>query len=372
MTGAKTTLTQADGRRLAAKIQDWARALGFAEASVAPTDLGEHEARLLQWLEDGWHGEMSYMRRHGTRRSRPRALRPGTLSVVSVRMDYLNTGMARGARTLDDPERAYVARYALGRDYHKLMRKRLQKLADRITAEVGPFGYRAFTDSAPVLEKALAERAGLGWLGKHTLALNRAAGSWFLLGELYTDLPLPPAPARRDAHCGACARCIDACPTKAIVAPYRLDARRCISYLTIEHKSAIPVEFRRAIGNRIFGCDDCQLACPWNRFAPRTAEADFQPRNGLDDARLIDLFAWSEDEFDRRLRGSAIRRIGHAKWLANIAIALGNAPCSRGALAALKARAGHPAAPVREHVAWAIAEQTAKCRAARDGASGAS
>ena len=299
------------------------------------------------------------MASHGSKRSRPQELVPGTLRVVSVRMDYLPAQARPGFDVLAEPQRAYVARYALGRDYHKLMRTRLQKLANRIAERVGPFGYRAFVDSAPVLERALARDAGLGWIGKHTCLINRDAGSWFFLGELYTDLPLPlDTPA--SAHCGTCRRCLDICPTQAIVAPYEVDARRCIAYLTIELRGPIPLELRRAMGNRVFGCDDCQLVCPWNKFATPTVEADFSPRHDLDDATLIELFEWDEAEFLRRTEGSPIRRTGHVGWLRNIAVALGNAPYSAATVAALEQRRHHPAEIVREHVAWALAEQADK------------
>ncbi|MFY8135334.1 MAG: tRNA epoxyqueuosine(34) reductase QueG, partial [Aquimonas sp.] len=281
------------------ELEVWARALGFAAVGVSGIDLGEDEAHLLDWLSQGCHGEMDYMERHGTLRSRPQALVPGTVRVISVRMDYLPEGQAEAEAALADPQRAYVSRYALGRDYHKLMRTRLQKLADRIAKAVGPFGYRVFTDSAPVLEKALARNAGLGWIGKHSNLIDTKSGSWFFLGEILTDLPLPiDAPASN--HCGTCTRCLTACPTAAIVAPYRVDARRCISYLTIELHGSIPEEFRAAMGNRIYGCDDCQLACPWNKFAKLSAEPDFRARHALDSSSLVELFDWSEEEFLRK------------------------------------------------------------------------
>jgi epoxyqueuosine reductase len=302
---------------------------------------------------------MAWMARHGARRSRPVELVPGTVTVISVRMDYLPPAAVDPQAVLDDGELGYVSRYALGRDYHKLMRGRLQSLADRMQAEVGPFGYRAFTDSAPVLEKALARDAGLGWIGKHTNLLSRDAGSWFFLGELYTDLPLP-VDAPPSAHCGSCTACLDVCPTQAIVAPYELDARRCISYLTIEHPGAIPENLRPAFGNRIYGCDDCQLVCPWNRYAKLATEAGFQPREGLDAPRLSGLLGWSEHEFLSRTEGSAIRRIGHVRWLRNVAVALGNAPPGEQARQALAERADHPSEIVREHVRWALARREEK------------
>jgi epoxyqueuosine reductase len=339
---------------LAAQIRGWARALGFQQVGISDTQLDADETRLLNWLGNGYHGAMDYMARHGTRRSRPAELVPGTLRVLSLRMDYWPQRAPDAGQTLHDPARAFVSRYALGRDYHKLIRRRLQQLATRIEAVTGPFGYRAFTDSAPVLEKALARNAGLGWIGKHTNLINRHAGSWFFLGELYTDLPLPVDRAASN-HCGDCCACIDACPTAAIVAPYTLDARRCISYLTIELRGSIPVELRPLLGNRIFGCDDCQLVCPWNRFAQASAEADFSPRQGLDSATLIELFGWSAAEFEQRTQGSAIHRIGHECWLRNIAVALGNAPAGSAVTGALRQRLEHPSALVREHVIWALA-----------------
>ena len=348
-----------DWAALAADIKRWAEDLGFQQAGISAGTLSTDEAHLERWLANGHHGSMDYMAAHGSKRSRPAELVPGTLRVISVRMDYGVDDDAGCWDTLADGTRAYVARYALGRDYHKVLRARLQKLADRIGEVVGPFGYRAFVDSAPVLERALARDAGLGWIGKNTCVINTKAGSWFFLGELYTDLPLPvDAPATE--HCGTCTRCIDVCPTQAIVAPNVLDARRCISYLTIENAGAIPLEFRKPMGNRIFGCDDCQLVCPWNKFAQRHALPDFEPRNGLDAASLVELFAWEEEEFLRRTEGSAIRRTGHAGWLRNLAVALGNAPYSNAVVDALTARAAHPSPLVREHVAWALAEQNAK------------
>ncbi len=344
--------TRLDPARLAADIRRWGRELGFDAVAISDVDLGRHEAHLLEWLAAGLHGEMDYMARHGTRRSRPAELEPGTLRVISARMNYWPRA-ADAEAVLNDPARGYVSRYALGRDYHKVLRRRLQKLADRIAEAVGPFGYRAFTDSAPVLEKALAEQAGLGWIGKHTNLIDRHSGSWFFLGELYTSLPLPvDAPAPN--HCGDCRRCIDACPTGAIVAPWRLDARLCISYLTIELKGRIPEPLRPLVGNRIYGCDDCQLVCPWNRFARTSPLPDFAPRHGLDAPLLAELFTWDEPTFLARTEGSAIRRIGHERWLRNIAVALGNGPATAAARAALEARRDHPSPLVREHVAWAL------------------
>jgi len=348
-----------DYANLAADIRAWSGALGFQQTGITGIELGPDEAHLLNWLDAGRHGEMDYMARHGSRRSRPQELLPGTLRVISVRMDYLPQSARDGGNVLKDPTLGYVARYALGRDYHKLMRNRLQKLANQISSVVGPFGHRAFVDSAPVLERALARNAGLGWIGKHTCLINRQAGSWFFLGELYTDLPLPTDTAASE-HCGTCTRCIQICPTQAIVAPYQVDARRCIAYLTIELAGPIPLELRRPMGNRIFGCDDCQLVCPWNKFATPSTQADFSPRHALDGSALITLFAWDEGEFLQRTEGSAIRRTGHLGWLRNIAVALGNAPGSDDVVAALMARSGHPSELVREHVAWALAEQASK------------
>jgi epoxyqueuosine reductase len=346
-----------DGVELAARIRQWGRELGFDAIGFAGTALDAAEAELATWLEAGFHGEMDYMASHGTKRSRPDELVPGTVSVITARMNYLPQA-APMETVLADGTRAAISRYALGRDYHKLLRARLQRLAERIAAEIGPFGHRVFTDSAPVLEVALASISGLGWRGKHTLLLTREAGSTFFLGEIYTDLPLP-VDAPQAEHCGSCRACLDICPTQAIVAPYTVDARRCISYLTIELKGSIPVELRPLVGNRIYGCDDCQLACPWNRYARRTVEADFAVRHGLDSAGLVELFAWTEAEFKLRLAGSAIYRIGHERWLRNIAVALGNAPSAPDIVAALESRRDHPSELVREHVAWALARQSA-------------
>ena len=347
-----------DFAALADRIKGWGRELGFQQLGISGVELPEDERRLLDWLGAGRHGEMDYMERHGTRRSRPQELVPGTLRVISARMDYWPGAPKETESLLDKKDHAYVARYALGRDYHKVLRARLQKLADRIQEETGPFGYRAFTDSAPVLEKALARGAGLGWIGKHTNLINKQAGSWFFLGELFTDLPLPLDESASD-HCGSCRTCMDVCPTGAIVAPYQLDARRCIAYLTIEHKGSIPEEFRAPMGNRIFGCDDCQLFCPWNKFAQVSREADFTPREGLDGPKLSTLFAWSEEDFLKRTEGSAIRRTGYEGWLRNIAVALGNAPTSEEVLGALRSRESDPSELVREHVRWALEQHAA-------------
>lgn len=341
---------------LALQIKDWGRELGFQQVGVTDTDLRVHERRLSEWLAAGWHGEMGYMARHGIKRSRPADLVPGTQRVISVRMDYLPESNQSISAQLDDPTAAFISRYALGRDYHKVLRRRLAALTERIARVAGPNGYRVFVDSAPVLERALAEKAGLGWIGKHTNLINRNAGSWFFLGEIFTDLPLPLDTAV-ESHCGRCTACIDVCPTRAIVAPYRLDARRCISYLTIELRGPIPLEFRPMIGNRIYGCDDCQLVCPWNRFARLSQEADFMPRHGLDVASLIDVFKWDEATFLRRTEGSAIRRIGYARWLRNIAVALGNAPRSSHVAAALQTRKSDSEPLVVEHTLWALRRQ---------------
>ncbi|NDZ16878.1 tRNA epoxyqueuosine(34) reductase QueG [Variovorax sp. WS11] len=348
--------------QLVSRIQAWARELGFSQIGIAGVDLSSAEAGLAQWLALGFHGEMHYMATHGTRRARPAELVPGTVSVITARMDYLPRGTPGDWQAIefDRPRRpgeAIVSLYARGRDYHKVMRARLQKLADRIGEEVGAFGHRVFTDSAPVLEAELASRSGQGWRGKHTLVLDREAGSMFFLGEIYVDMALP-ASAPVSAHCGSCSACIDICPTRAIIAPHRLDARRCISYLTIEHAGPIPPELRPLIGNRIYGCDDCQLICPWNKFAKKSALPDFDAREGLTGRQLGELFAWSEAEFLRFTEGSPIRRIGHERWLRNIAVALGNALRAGQAEArdALATRRGHPSALVREHVEWGLGE----------------
>jgi epoxyqueuosine reductase len=369
-------MTEADRMfALAQTIKAWGRELGFADVRITDVDLSHREAGFAAWLAKGYHGEMDYMAAHGMKRARPAELVPGTVSVITARMPYLpraGVGTETGAGTdtemqdwreretarMHDANAAVVSIYARGRDYHKVIRARLQQLASRIEAQTGPFGYRVFTDSAPVMEVALAEKAGLGWRGKHTLLLNREAGSMFFLGEILTDLPLPPdQPAT--AHCGQCSACIDVCPTQAIVGPYELDARRCISYLTIELKGSIPVELRSLIGNRVYGCDDCQLFCPWNKFAQASTLSDFDERHGLGEATLIDLFGWSEAQFNSNMEGSAIRRIGHERWLRNIAVGLGNAAAAKGAaavVAALQSRADDASPIVREHVAWALAQ----------------
>ncbi|MGB5688667.1 MAG: tRNA epoxyqueuosine(34) reductase QueG [Woeseiaceae bacterium] len=343
------------------EIVSWCRELGFQQTGVSDIDLATAEDRLNEWLAARFHGSMHYMERHGSKRSHPEELVHGTVRVISVRMDYLPEPQDAAKQLLDHTSRAYVSRYALGRDYHKLMRRRLGMLAKRIEERVGEYGYRVFVDSAPVLEKAIAEKAGLGWIGKHTNLINRNDGSWFFLGELFTDLPLQPD-SEEQSHCGTCAACIDVCPTDAIVAPYKLDARRCISYLTIESKDPIPVEFRKAIGNRIYGCDDCQLFCPWNKFAKLTGEPDFAPRHDLDSAKLVDLFSWDEETWLSRMEGSAIRRIGHEQWLRNIAVALGNAESSPEVVAALRSRQHGESDLVTLHVNWAL-NQHAKAKA---------
>ena len=347
---------ECDWNTLATDISRWGRALGFAEIGIADTNLGSEEAKLFEWLAAGRHGAMNYMARHGTKRARPAELVPNTLRVITARMNYLPPGARDADQVLADPSRAFVARYALGRDYHKVLRKRLESLAGQIREASGGGECRVFTDSAPVLEVALAAKSGIGWRGKHTLLLTREHGSWFFLGEIYTDLPLPPTPAA-SAHCGTCTACIGACPTGAIVAPYELDARRCISYLTIELPGSIPVDLRPLVGNRVYGCDDCQLACPWNKYAQPSTEPGFAVRQGLDDVALVQLFGWTADEFDARMRGSAIRRIGYERWLRNLAVGLGNALPDAAIVAALEARRGDPSPVVREHVEWALARQ---------------
>jgi epoxyqueuosine reductase len=355
-----------DAAQLVSQIQAWGQELAFSQIGVAGVDLSAAEPGLQAWLSAGWHGDMAYMAAHGMKRARPAELVPGTLSVITARMDYLPRDTPEGwqaleLQRLERPGEAIVSVYARGRDYHKVLRSRLQTLTERIQGAVGPLGHRVFTDSAPVLEAELAQRSGQGWRGKHTLLLHREAGSMFFLGEIYTDLALPPTQPVSE-HCGACRACIDICPTQAITAPGRLDARRCISYLTIEHAGAIPQELRPLMGNRIYGCDDCQLICPWNKFARRSPLPDFDAREGLSGATLVALFAWSEDEFLRRTEGSPIRRIGHERWLRNIAVSLGNAlraGYDGDVLRALQSRADHPSELVREHVAWAMAQATA-------------
>jgi epoxyqueuosine reductase len=346
---------------LALDIKRWGQALGFQQVGISDTDLSAAENHLHDWLANGFHGDMDYMARHGLKRSRPELLHEGTQRIISVRMDYLPEAAAALNQNLSDPTAAYISRYALGRDYHKLMRNRLQKLVGHIHTRVDGFGFRVFTDSAPVLEKAIAQKAGLGWIGKHSNLINRKAGSWFFLGEIYTDLPLP-VDAPTTAHCGACVACLDVCPTQAIVAPYQVDARRCVSYLTIELHGAIPENLRPLIGNRIYGCDDCQLVCPWNRFAKLTAEREFHPRQRLDSQQLLEVFAWTEAEFLKKTEGSAIRRIGHERWLRNIAVALGNAPATPDMVAALKNKLADASELVRGHVLWALQRHDKRTR----------
>ncbi|MDX1608881.1 MAG: tRNA epoxyqueuosine(34) reductase QueG [Halofilum sp. (in: g-proteobacteria)] len=355
MTAHTATTGAHDWQALAGRIRGWARELGFDRVGITDTELDAAERELHQWLAEGRHGRMQWMAAHGDKRTRPAELLPGTLRIVSVGMDYWPAEGADARAVLRDGRRAYVARYALGRDYHKVLRRRLQRLADRVAAEIGPFGYRAFTDSAPVMEKPLAHKAGLGTPGKNTCLIDGRSGSYFFLGELYTDLPLPVDAPREPDVCGSCRACINVCPTGAITGPYRIDARRCISYLTIENDGPIPESLRPLMGNRVFGCDDCQVFCPWNRHATTATERDFRVRNGLDAPDLVALFRWSEAEFLAATEGSAIRRISHECWLRNVAVALGNAPTSAPVVAALRERAGHPSPLVREHVAWALA-----------------
>ena len=353
---ASPSLSPENRHALVQKIRQWGRELGFSQVGIADTDLSVYEQRLDEWLAAGYHGEMSWMAAHGRKRSRPEELLPGTRSIIVARMDYFPENATPPMELLKTGDRANISRYALGRDYHKVLRKRLVKLAKRIEGDIGPFQHRVFTDSAPVMEKALAEKAGLGWIGKHSLLINRHEGSWFFLGELFTDLELPPDQPVPD-HCGSCRRCIDVCPTGAIVAPYQLDARRCISYLTIELKGSIPEPFRAAMGNRVFGCDDCQAVCPWNRYAQFSQEDDFTPRQDLDAGALIELFCWDEPTFLSRTEGNPIRRTGYEGWLRNLAVALGNAPHSSAVIDALQSRAEHPSEIVREHVQWALNRQ---------------
>ncbi len=340
---------------LIATIRDWAQELGFDEIGFTGVELGEHEGYLQKWLDAGYHGTMDWMARHGTKRSRPQELVPGTCTVLSLRMDYLPEGTP-AQQVLDQSDLGYISRYALGRDYHKVIRSRLAQLAKKIRDELGAGNYRAFVDSAPVLERAVAEQAGLGWIAKNTMLINESAGSWFFLGEIYTDIPLPNSKPQETKHCGSCTSCLDICPTQAFVGPFVLDARRCISYLTIEHEGAIATELRPLMGNRIYGCDDCQLVCPWNKFAQVSRVSDFEPRDTLDAPELIALFRWTKTEFQERLEGSAIRRIGHERWLRNIAVALGNAPTSTSVVSALQEKLSDCSEMVREHIEWALAQ----------------
>jgi epoxyqueuosine reductase len=353
------TLNQQNYAELAEKIKSWGIELGFQQIGIADTQLTEAENHLNQWVDKGFHGDMHYMHKHGVKRSRPDLLHSGTVSIISARMDYLPESSEHINHALDNPIAAFISRYALGRDYHKMLRNRLQKLANKIESEVGSFGYRAFVDSAPVLEKAIAEKAGLGWIGKHSNVINRKAGSWFFLGEIYTSLPLP-IDKKASFHCGECTACIEICPTQAIIAPFQVDARRCISYLTIELHGSIPDNLRHSIGNRIYGCDDCQLICPWNRFAKLSVENDFNPRHNLNNAELTELFLWTEEAFLKKLEGSAIRRIGHTQWLRNIAVALGNTRTSEKVTHALQQRQSHSSDIVKEHVTWALKQHEDK------------
>ena len=336
------------------KINIWARELGFQAIGITGTKIPESDLQHLRtWLAKGYHGDMAYMAEHQALRAQPEQLHPGVLRIISARMDYLPAN-TEAATLLNQPEKAYISRYALGRDYHKLIRKRLTLLGQKIADEAGEHGYRAFVDSAPVLERSLAQQAGLGWMGKHSLIINRQAGSFFFLGELFTNLPLPVDPPVDKSHCGRCTACMDKCPTQAIVAPYQVDARRCISYLTIENRGAIAKHLRPLVGNRIFGCDDCQLVCPWNRFARPSAEGDFQPRHNLDTSDLVTLFNWTEAQFLERTAGSPIRRTGYDNWLRNIAVALGNGPTSVRVISALQGRVEGCSSLVREHIEWAL------------------
>jgi len=339
-------------QNLIVHIKEWGKELGFQQIGISDIDLHQAETRLVEWLDQQFYGEMHYMHRHGLMRSRPADLIPGTIRIISARMDYLPEEQSQSEQLLDHPTKAYISRYALGRDYHKVLRSKLKILAQRIQDSIGAYGYRIFVDSAPVLEKPLAEKAGLGWIGKHTNLINKNAGSWFFLGELYTDLPLPVDKPEK-SHCGSCKACLDVCPTGAIVGPYKLDARRCISYLTIELKGRIPIKFRKLIGNRIYGCDDCQIFCPWNKFAKQTDEPDFTPRHGLNTSDLTELFLWSEETWRTKTEGSAIRRISYKQWLRNIAVALGNAESSTKVIDALNSRINIADELVREHVKWA-------------------
>lgn len=351
-----------DWKKLSADIKSWGLALGFNQIGITDTNLQTAESKHQAWIAKGFHGEMDYMAKHGVKRTRPAELVPNTISVISARLDYLPPSAANSETIIDDSEKAFISRYSLGRDYHKVMRNKLQKLSNKIQFELmqlnfNDFSYRVFTDSAPVLEVALAEKAGLGWRGKHTLLLNKNCGSWFFLGEIYTNLPLITDEPTAN-HCGTCTNCIDICPTQAITAPYEVDARRCISYLTIELKTSIPIELRPLIGNRVYGCDDCQLTCPWNKFAEITQEPDFSVKNGLDNISLVECFGWSKELFKEKMAGSAIHRIGYAQWLRNIAVGLGNAVSSPEIIKALKSRENDENDIVREHVVWALQQHS--------------
>lgn len=342
------------------RLSRWASELGFQHIDISDTKLTDDEERLNSWLNKGMHGSMTYMAEHGTKRTRPRELVDGTISIISARINYLSEPNDQALSKLNNKQLGYISRYALGRDYHKLIRRKLQKLASRLADAIGPYGYRVFTDSAPVMERAIARKAGLGWVGKHTNLIDRQTGSWFFIGEIYTDLTLEPNQEIKSNHCGSCTACIDICPTKAIVAPYKVDARRCISYLTIENKESIPHEFRRDMGNRIFGCDDCQLVCPWNRYAQLSTEPAFDPRKNITDIDLAELFNWSKECFEDNTRGSAIRRINYEQWSRNIAIGLGNAPKQARYVEALRKRLTDASPMLQEHIEWAIEEQHTK------------
>lgn len=353
--------------QLAQKIKNWAKQLGFDHIGITDCSLTDYHSDFQSWLAKGFHGEMNYMTKHASLRLKPETLLPGTIRIISVGMNYLPPN-TKAIHILQSDEKAYISRYALGKDYHKYLRKHLAKLAQQISEVIGPFGYRVFADSAPVLEKPLAVKAGLGWIGKNTLLMNKTAGSWFFLGEIFTDIPLPIHTTPQTEACQKCTACINVCPTGAIIAPFQLDARRCISYLTIELKTAIPVAYRPLIGNRIYGCDDCQLICPWNRFARKTDESVFHPRHHLDNQDLIALFTWDEATFLQKTEGSAIRRIGYTRWLRNIAVALGNAPSSPEIIAALKQKLDYPDPIVQEHVSWALTRHLAKKNQREDNA----
>ena len=345
------------GDQVKQHLQTWSRELGFQQLDISDVELGEDEQKLADWLNQGLNADMDYMQAHGIKRTRPAELVPGTISVISVRINYLTEPNATAAAALKNAHQGYISRYALGRDYHKLIRKKLQKLATKLSELIGPFGYRVFTDSAPVMERALARKAGLGWVGKHTNLIERHTGSWFFLGEIYTDLELPISHVQSGNYCGSCTACLEICPTQAIIAPYVVDARRCISYQTIENKGRIPVELRAGIGNRIFGCDDCQLACPWNRYAKLSTEPAFAPRSELKNIDLLELFSWSEEQFESTTRGSAIRRISYEQWLRNLAVAIGNAPKKAQYITALKARLDQASSMLKEHLDWALQKQ---------------
>ena len=347
-----------DKNKLSKNIKKWGTELGFQQIGITTMGLNNDEMHLMNWLSKGRHGEMSYMMSHGTKRSRPNELLPGTISIICARMDYFPPSSKHPAQVLRNKNLAYISRYATGRDYHKIIRRRLEKLAKKINSNYGEFGYRCFVDSAPILEKALARNSGLGWIGKHSNLINPKAGSWFFLGEIFTNLPLKNDPPYEKQHCGTCSACIDICPTKAIVGEMQVDARRCISYLTIELKGSIPLEFRKMIGNRVYGCDDCQLICPWNKFAKISNEDDFRVRHGLDETNLIELFSWGETEFNKKTEGTAIRRIGYERWLRNIAVGLGNATTTTKVINALKSRQNNSSKLVKEHVDWALKQHS--------------